>query len=116
MSVTLPKHLGMAEAGVPSMVTKAYRWVREMEEIGKTVEEEGGWSSELFRGAAGVFGEVAKDATLKEEKAGERERGTTVDTIQLIRSNVSIPICVGGGIKTVHDAQRILDAGADKVI
>lgn len=82
----LPRHFAMAEGGVPSMVPKAYRWVREMEEIAKTMEEEGGWERDLFTGAAGVYREVAEDMTLKQEKTSKRVRGTTVDDVASIMS------------------------------
>lgn len=86
MSDLIPRQLSIAEGSVPSMVPKAYRWVREMEEIGKTMEEDGGWTSGLFDGAAAVYTEVAKDMTLKEEKAGKRKRGTTVADVAGIMS------------------------------
>jgi imidazoleglycerol phosphate synthase cyclase subunit len=43
------------------------------------------------------------------------ERKTTTETVSLVRNVLSIPLCVGGGVKTVDDAQRLLLAGADKV-
>ena len=46
------------------MAPKAYRWVREMEEISKTHIEEGGFDPELFLGAAGVYRSVADDTVL----------------------------------------------------
>ena len=42
-------------------------------------------------------------------------RETVVDMVEKIAKNLSIPFTVGGGIRTVEDAKRILNAGADKI-
>ena len=47
---------------------KAYRWIKEMEEIRDTFESEGGWSGDLFEGVADVFKVVAE-----REKEGLKE-------------------------------------------
>lgn len=80
----IPAHLAAAERGVPSMVPKAYRWVREMEEIAATMEEEGGWEKNIFAGAAEVYRSVAGDEVLKQERAGKRTRGTTVEDVAAV--------------------------------
>ena len=36
-------------------------------------------------------------------------------TVSAVAANVFIPLAVGGGIRTVDDAARVIDAGADKV-
>lgn len=77
----MPANLTAAQRRVPSMPPKAYRWVREMEEISKTMSEEGGWDATLFQGAAGVYKAVAEDAVLGKEKVGKRSRGTSVDDV-----------------------------------
>ncbi|CEJ95012.1 hypothetical protein VHEMI10516 [[Torrubiella] hemipterigena] len=77
----MPINLSMAERRVPGMPPKAYRWVKEMEEIGKTMEEEGGWDAPIFKGAAGVYKAVADDMVLGKEKIGKRSRGTTLDDV-----------------------------------
>ncbi|WYZ34751.1 hypothetical protein EsH8_I_001027 [Colletotrichum jinshuiense] len=81
LSARLPAYLDFAEKGVVAMPPKAYRWVREMEEISKTHVEEGGFGPELFVGAAGVYKAVAEDSPLGQEKIGKRKRGTTVDDV-----------------------------------
>lgn len=81
MSEILPTHLATAERSVPDMPPKAYRWVREMEEISDTMHEEGGWTKELFQGIAGVYKSVAEDAVLGKEKIGKRVRGTSVEDV-----------------------------------
>jgi cyclase len=42
-------------------------------------------------------------------------RDTMVDVVRKVAEKVTIPFTVGGGIRTVEDIGRILDAGADKV-
>lgn len=69
-----------AAGGVTAMAPKAYRWVREMEEIALTFEEDGGFAPDSFQGAAKVFQAVA-DSELGREKIGKRERGTTVEDV-----------------------------------
>ncbi|OHE98889.1 hypothetical protein CORC01_05785 [Colletotrichum orchidophilum] len=81
LATRLPGHLEFAEKGVVTMPPKAYRWVREMEEISKTHAEEGGFGPELFVGAAGVYRSVAEDSPLGQEKIGKRKRGTTVEDV-----------------------------------
>lgn len=73
----VPERAAQTERGLVSMAPKAYRWVREMEEISKTHVEEGGFGPELFLGAADVYRSVADDTVLGEEKIGNRKRGTT---------------------------------------
>ncbi|KAK8140442.1 hypothetical protein PG984_000508 [Apiospora sp. TS-2023a] len=69
-----------AAGGVTAMAPKAYRWVREMEEIALTFEEDGGFAPDSFQGAAKVFQAVA-DSELGQEKIGKRKRGTTVEDV-----------------------------------
>lgn len=42
-------------------------------------------------------------------------RKTKCDTVRSVRSVLSIPLTVGGGVTSVADAQALLEAGADKV-
>ncbi|KAI1377569.1 6-phosphogluconate dehydrogenase C-terminal domain-like protein [Hypoxylon crocopeplum] len=77
----LPAHYKLAERGVTHMAPKAYRWVGEMEEIARTLAEEGGFPEDSFRGAAAVYRAVADDTVLGQEKIGKRKRGTTVEDV-----------------------------------
>ncbi|TGJ79120.1 hypothetical protein E0Z10_g9647 [Xylaria hypoxylon] len=74
----VPSHWKSAERGVIGMAPKAYRWVKEMEEIALTFDEEGGFPQDLFQGVAKVYQAVAEDTVLGEEKVGKRKRGTDV--------------------------------------
>ncbi len=47
--------------------------------------------------------------------ATHERRDTIVDLARRTADNVFIPFTIGGGIRTVADAQGVLDAGADKV-
>ncbi|KAL7943466.1 6-phosphogluconate dehydrogenase [Trichoderma barbatum] len=80
----VPAMLTRGERGVPGMPPKAYRWVREMEEISKTFHEEGNWDRTVFEGIAGVYKAVAEDGVLGREKIGKRKRGTSLDDVAAV--------------------------------
>lgn len=42
-------------------------------------------------------------------------RNTFTSLVERIAQNINIPFTVGGGISTIDDAARLLDAGADKI-
>ncbi len=47
--------------------------------------------------------------------ASSDERDTLIDLVTRTAREVSIPLTVGGGVRSVDDARRLLGAGADKV-
>ncbi len=47
--------------------------------------------------------------------ASSDSRDTMVDVVQRVSEQVFIPLTVGGGIRSVEDMRRMLNAGADKV-
>ena len=47
--------------------------------------------------------------------ATTEQRKTFASLVKEIAQNINIPFTVGGGISTVEDASRLLEAGADKV-
>jgi cyclase len=47
--------------------------------------------------------------------ATHENRDTIVDLARRTAENVFIPFTIGGGIRSVSDAQAVLDAGADKI-
>ena len=47
--------------------------------------------------------------------ASHEGRSTFVDLVKRVAANISIPFTVGGGISSVDDVARLLEAGADKV-
>ena len=63
------------------MPPKAYRWVREMEEIADTFHEEGGFERDLFQGASEVYRFIAEDTDLGTEKTEARRRGKDAEDV-----------------------------------
>lgn len=59
--------------------------------------------------------EGADELTLLDVSATRQGRGTAVDTVARVRRRLGIPLTVGGGVRTIDDAARLLDAGADKI-
>lgn len=59
--------------------------------------------------------EGADELVILNISASPDGRDTALDMIQQMASRVRIPITVGGGITTVADMRRLLQAGADKV-
>jgi imidazoleglycerol phosphate synthase cyclase subunit len=57
----------------------------------------------------------ADELCLLDVSATLEERRTTVETVAAVRAVLDVPMTVGGGIRSVDDAARLLDAGADKV-
>jgi imidazole glycerol-phosphate synthase subunit HisF len=47
--------------------------------------------------------------------ASQQQRDTIVDLARRTANEVFIPFTIGGGVRSVEDAQAVLDAGADKV-
>jgi cyclase len=59
--------------------------------------------------------EGADELTFLDITASSGERGTVLDLVRRVADEVFIPLTVGGGIRTVDDVARAIDAGADKV-
>jgi imidazoleglycerol phosphate synthase cyclase subunit len=57
----------------------------------------------------------ADEITVLDVSATLEERRASQDTIRAIRDSLALPITVGGGIRTVDDAEAVLRSGADKV-
>lgn len=47
--------------------------------------------------------------------ASHEGRSTFTELVSRIAARIDIPFTVGGGIKSIEDASRLLDAGADKI-
>jgi len=47
--------------------------------------------------------------------ASHENRGTLLDIVQRTAERCFMPLTVGGGVRTVEDIRRLLEAGADKV-
>lgn len=92
----VPHMLKTAESGLCAMPPKAYRWVKEMEEIGACHADDGGFHGDgqgglnIFSKVAGVYKEIAENEVLGAEKTGERKRGRTSEDVAEL---------VGAGLK-----------------
>jgi cyclase len=65
--------------------------------------------------AARYDAEGADEVVFLDIGATHERRETIVDLARRTADNVFIPFTIGGGIRSVADAQAVLDAGADKV-
>ena len=59
--------------------------------------------------------EGADEITFLDITATHDDRDTIVHVVEEVASEVFIPLTVGGGIRTLEDIRRMLNAGADKV-
>jgi imidazole glycerol-phosphate synthase subunit HisF len=59
--------------------------------------------------------EGADELVFLDITASSDNRETTVEMVRRVADEVYIPFTVGGGIRTLEDARRMLRAGADKV-
>jgi cyclase len=57
----------------------------------------------------------ADEITFLDITASSDERETMVHVVEEVAGEVFIPLTVGGGIRTIDDIRRMLNAGADKV-
>lgn len=57
----------------------------------------------------------ADELVVLDISATPQDRRTHIDLVAAMRRSLSIPLCVGGGVREVEDARRLLEAGADKV-
>ena len=60
-------------------------------------------------------GEGADELTFLDIGASYKSRATLLDVVRRVAAEVFIPLCVGGGIRTVEDMREAMNAGADKV-
>ncbi|WP_169718749.1 imidazole glycerol phosphate synthase subunit HisF [Conchiformibius kuhniae] len=59
--------------------------------------------------------EGADELTFLDITASSDNRDTILHTIEAVASQVFIPLTVGGGVRSLADIRRLLNAGADKV-
>jgi cyclase len=57
----------------------------------------------------------ADELTFLDIGASYKSRATLLDVVRKVAAEVFIPLCVGGGIRTIHDMREAMNAGADKV-
>ena len=59
--------------------------------------------------------EGADELVYLDISASREDRHTFTDLVRRIAEHINIPFTVGGGISSIEDAARLLDAGADKI-
>lgn len=57
----------------------------------------------------------ADELVILDVSATPEGRANAAETVAAVRAVLGIPLTVGGGIRRVEDAERLLDAGADKI-
>ena len=57
----------------------------------------------------------ADEIVILDVAASAEGHDTQIDTVRRVRAAIRIPLTVGGGVRSVDDARRLLSAGADKV-
>ena len=57
----------------------------------------------------------ADEITFLDITASSDQRDTILHVVEQVASQVFIPLTVGGGVRSVEDVRRLLNAGADKV-
>ncbi len=65
--------------------------------------------------AAAYEAQGADEIVMLDVSATPQARGTAVETVRRVRARLSIPLAVGGGVRSPADAEALLGAGADKV-
>jgi imidazoleglycerol phosphate synthase cyclase subunit len=65
--------------------------------------------------AAAYERQGADEIVVLDVSATPEGRANATDTVKRVREVLGIPLTVGGGVRAVDDAGRLLDAGADKV-
>jgi imidazoleglycerol phosphate synthase cyclase subunit len=57
----------------------------------------------------------ADEIVILDVSATPEGRGHQLETVRRVRAGLSIPLTIGGGVRTEEDALALLEAGADKV-
>ena len=101
--------MGLAKRIIPCLDVNAGRVVKgvnflELRDAGDPVEI-----------AHRYDGEGADELTFLDITASSDDRALILPIIEAVASQVFIPLTVGGGVRSVKDVRRLLNAGADKV-
>src|SRR3989337_2998505 len=59
--------------------------------------------------------EGADELVMLDISASREGRATLMDTVNRVARRLFIPLSVGGGVRSLDDARRLLSAGSDKV-
>ena len=63
-----------------------------------------------------LYAEMTGMSCIYLEAGSDADQPISNEMLQAIRKEISIPIIVGGGIKSAHDAKEKVDAGADIIV
>ncbi|PNS21462.1 hypothetical protein CAC42_1241 [Sphaceloma murrayae] len=74
---------GQMTQSITKMPPKAYRWVKEMKEIGETFAIDGGFAEneKIFSAIAALYNTVAHNTELGQEVTEKRKRGQTIEDV-----------------------------------
>jgi len=72
-------------------------------------------SGDPVEAAARYEAEGADELVILDVSATPEGRGHQRETVRAVRAVLSVPLTVGGGVRSTEDARALLDAGADKV-
>ncbi|MDC7220399.1 MAG: imidazole glycerol phosphate synthase subunit HisF [Spirochaetales bacterium] len=65
--------------------------------------------------AAAYYEQGVDELVFYDITASSEKRGIMIDVVARVAETIFIPFCVGGGIRTLDDMKRVIDAGAEKV-
>jgi imidazole glycerol phosphate synthase glutamine amidotransferase subunit len=65
--------------------------------------------------AARYEAQGADEIVILDVSASAQGRDTQVETVRRVRAAIRIPLTVGGGVRSLEDARRLLSVGADKI-
>lgn len=65
--------------------------------------------------AARYEADGADEIVMLDVVATDRDRDHATDAVRAVRQSLALPLTVGGGVRSLADAARLLEAGADKV-
>jgi len=99
----------LARRIIPCLDVKDGRVVKginflELRDAGDPVEQAGAYDAQ-----------GADEICYLDISASPEGRSTLVDVVARTADQIFAPLTVGGGVRTVEDAERLLDAGADKI-
>ena len=101
--------MGLAKRIIPCLDVTAGRVVKGINFVGL---QDAGDPLEI---AQRYDDEGADELTFLDITASSDERDLILHAIESVASRVFIPLTVGGGVRSVEDVRRLLNAGADKV-
>src|SRR5262249_13879820 len=102
-------HMTLARRIIPCLDVKDGRVVKginflQLRDAGDPVEQ-----------AAAYDAQGADEVCYLDISASPEGRSTLLDVVARTADQVFAPLTVGGGVRSVEDAERLLDAGADKI-